>query len=132
MADHLPPILAFNLIEIFLLILPFEWWLPRAYYERLNNFVMGVIYSPLLFITAYIETKQAHRVSRNRSLQQDDEDTTQEWEQMQGECDFESEGWSKKVENTKPNVETDAAVVEIREVREQLDELRSLIDSLKR
>ncbi|KAL8828710.1 MAG: hypothetical protein Q9191_002437, partial [Dirinaria sp. TL-2023a] len=102
----------FNLIEIFCLILPFEWWMPTARYERLNNYVMAVLYSPLLLVTAYIETRQAHVVRRNRRQGESDEDTVEEWEQMDAEIDFEAEGWSKKVEETKPNVETDAAVLE--------------------
>ncbi|KAI4146314.1 MAG: hypothetical protein L6R39_003492 [Caloplaca ligustica] len=86
----------FNLIEIFFLILPFEWWMSTARYERLNNFVMGVIYSPLLLITAFLETRQARRVKHNRRRGQEDEDTVQEWEQMNEEMNFEADGWAKK------------------------------------
>ena len=122
--------LAFNLIEIFLLILPFEWWLPTPTYERLNNLLMRIIYSPHLLVTAYLETQQAKSVSANRSLNQADDDTVEEWEQRAGDVDFEGEGWAKKVENSRPNVETDAAVLEIREVREKVAELRSVIEML--
>ena len=122
---------AFNLIEIFCLILPFEWWMPTARYERLNNFVMGIIYSPLLLITAYIEMKQAHRVKHNRRLGEQDEDTIEEWEQMSAELDMEAEGWTKKVESTRPNVETDAAVLEIRELKGQMAELRNVVEVMK-
>ncbi|KAL8729400.1 MAG: hypothetical protein Q9181_005024 [Wetmoreana brouardii] len=117
----------FNLIEIFLLILPFEWWMSTARYERLNNFVMGVIYSPLLLITAYIETRQAQRVKHNRRRGEEDEDTIEEWEQMD-DLDFEAEGWSKKVEATRPNVDTDAAVLEVRGLKEQVAELKKLVE----
>ncbi|KAL9035678.1 MAG: hypothetical protein Q9214_006471, partial [Letrouitia sp. 1 TL-2023] len=105
---------AFNLIEIFTLIVPFEWWLSAPKYERLNNYVMGVIYSPLLFVTAWLETRQAWRVRDNRKRGEEDEDVVEEWEEMsagQG-LDFESEGWTKKVEGSRPNVDTDAAVLE--------------------
>lgn len=122
---------AFNLIEIFCLILPFEWWMPTARYERLNNFVMGIIYSPLLLITAYVEMKQAHRVKHNRRLGEQDEDTIEEWEQMSAELDMEAEGWTKKVESTRPNVETDAAVLEIRELKGQMAELRNVVEVMK-
>ena len=105
----------FNLIEIFFLIIPFEWWMDRHRYERLNNYVMGVIYSPLLCITAFIEAREAKTVRLNRKRGEEDDDTTEEWEEMQGETDFEGEGWDKKVEASKPNVEVDLAVVEIRE-----------------
>jgi hypothetical protein len=121
----------FNLVEVFCLIITFEWWMPTARYERLNNYVMGFLYSPLLCITAYIETKQAHRVKRNRRHGERDEDTTEEWEQMANEVNFESDGWAKKVEGTKPNVETDVAVVEIRELREQVEELKKMISEGK-
>lgn len=105
--------------------------MPTARYERLNNIVMGIIYSPLLLITAYIETKQAHVVKHNRSNNEEDDNTIEEWELMQGDLNFESEGWTKKVEMTKPNVETDAAVLEVRELKEQVMELRKLVEGLK-
>ncbi|KAK3176692.1 hypothetical protein OEA41_008017 [Lepraria neglecta] len=117
----------FNLVEVFCLILPFEWWMSTSRYERLNNYVMGFLYSPLLLITAYVETRQAHKVKHNRRHGESDEDTTEEWEQMASEVDFESDGWAKKVEGTKPNVETDVAVVEIRELREQVEELKKMV-----
>ncbi|MCJ1468209.1 hypothetical protein MMC07_006837 [Pseudocyphellaria aurata] len=117
----------FNLIEIFFLILPFEWWLSTRRYERLNNIVMGIIYSPLLIITAYIETKQAHVVKHNRRNHEEDDNTTEEWELMQADLDLEREGWTKRVEMTKPNVETDAAVLEVRELKEQVLELKKLV-----
>lgn len=100
-------------------------------YDRLNKFVMGIIYSPLLLITAYIETKQAHVVLLNRRNDEDDEDTVEEWEQMQHGLDFEGEGWTKKVEMTRPNVETDAAVLEVRALKEQVGELKKLVENLK-
>lgn len=120
----------FNLIEIFLLILPFEWWMPTPQYERLNNSVMGFIYSPLLLITAFIETKQAHVVRHNRRHHERDDDTTEEWELMMDQCDFEGEGWTKKVEVTRPNVETDATVLEVRELKAQMADLKKLIQEL--
>lgn len=119
----------FNLVEVFCLIIPFEWWMSTPKYERLNNLVMGVLYSPLLLITAYVETKQAHRVKRNRRRGESDEDETEEWEQLAGECDFEADGWAKKVEGTKPNVATDLVVVEVRELKEQIDALRKMIEA---
>ena len=123
---------AFNLVEIFLLIIPFEWWLSTDRYERLNNLVMGFLYSPLLVITAYIETREAHHVKHNRKHGESDEDTVEEWEQLDGEIDFEAEGWSKKVESTRPNVETDAAVLEIREVMETLKELGRRVEEIQK
>ena len=117
----------FNLIEVFFLIIPFEWWMDANRYERLNNYVMGFIYAPLLLVTAFIETREAHHVKFNRKRKEDDDDTIEEWEQMQGEIDWESEGWSKKVKSTKPNIEVDTAVVEIRELRKEVGDLRKLV-----
>lgn len=118
----------FNLIEVFFLILPFEWWMSSTRYERLNNYVMGIVYSPLLLVTAWLETKQAYKVRRNRRNGESDEDETQEWEQMSGELDFEADGWQKKVQSTRPNVETDVAVLEVRALREQVEELKKLVE----
>ncbi|KAK7518281.1 uncharacterized protein IWZ02DRAFT_470598 [Phyllosticta citriasiana] len=89
----IPP---FNLIEIFFLVLPFEWWLDEKSYARLNDYVMGFIYSPLLFITAALETREAHKVKFNRKRGEADDDSMQEWEELAGEVDFEAEGWDKK------------------------------------
>jgi len=122
----------FNLIEMFCLILPFEWWLSEARYNRLNDYVMGTIYSPLLLVTAWLETKQARRVKFNRKRGEDDDDVQHEWEQVMGECDFEADGWDKKVQATKPNVETEAAVLEIHKLKEQVGELKELLLEMKR
>ena len=128
----------FNLIEIFLLIIPFEWWLDSRRYERLNHYVMGFIYSPLLLLTAWLETREAHNIRWNRRRGEGDEDTIEEWEQMVGECDFESDGWAKRVENTRPDVETDAAVLGIKDVKgevgsllKRMDELKELLEGIK-
>lgn len=89
---------------------------------------MGVLYSPLLLITAYLETKQAHRVKHNRRNGESDEDTVEEWEQMSGDVDFEAEGWTKKVEWSKPNVETDTAVLEIMNLKSQMGDMKKLLE----
>jgi Polycystin cation channel len=120
----------FNLVEIFCLIIPFEWWMDTHRYERLNNYVMGVIYSPLLAITAFIEAREAKTIKLNRKRGEADDDTIEEWEEMEGEVDMEGEGWDKKVESTRPNVEVDAAVVEVRELKSQIKELRDMVRAL--
>jgi Polycystin cation channel len=117
----------FNLIEIFFLIIPFEWWMDSRRYERLNNYVMAVIYSPLLCITAFIEAREAKTVRLNRKRGEADDDTTEEWEEMEGEIDFEAEGWNKKVEVSRPNVEVGTVVVEVRELQKQIHELKETI-----
>ncbi|KAF1936918.1 hypothetical protein EJ02DRAFT_357987 [Clathrospora elynae] len=120
----------FNLIEMFCLILPFEWWMDAKRYDKLNDYVMAVIYSPLLLITALFEQQEAWVVRENRRRGEDDEDTTHEWEQVLAECDFEADGWDKKVQATRPNVEVDTAVLEVRQLRKEVGELKSLLQGL--
>ena len=123
----LPPA---NLVEIFFLIVPFEWWMAKGTYERLNQYVMGVVYAPILLVTAYIETLEARHVTYNRRHGEADDDTVEEWEQMEGEIDFEGDGWDKKVVSTKPDVQTDVAVSEIRELKSQLAELKKMVRAM--
>lgn len=122
----------FNLIELFCLILPFEWWMAKHRYERLNNFVMGVIYSPLLLLTAALETRTAYSVRSNRRRGEEDEDTTEEWEQLSGELDLEGSGWTKRVDQTKPNVEVDATLSEVRELKKELKALKEMVGRISR
>jgi len=102
---------------------------------------MGMIYSPLLVITAYIETRQAHVILRNRRHHEADDNTVEEWEhrgdgedfRVEGQAarDFEADGWAKAVESTRPNVETDAAVLEIRELKMKVAELVRLVEGMR-
>ncbi|CAG8984043.1 hypothetical protein HYALB_00002984 [Hymenoscyphus albidus] len=119
-----------NLIEIFCLILPFEWWMSRKVYAKLNDCVMAIIYSPLLFIAAYFETRSAISVRGNRKRGEEDDDTIEEWEQMADSCDFEGEGWLKTVADVKPDVERDAATIEVRKLRSEVGELKELLEKL--
>ncbi|RMZ79507.1 hypothetical protein DV737_g3367, partial [Chaetothyriales sp. CBS 132003] len=123
----IPP---FNLIEIFLLILPFEWWMPNQTYQHLNTIVMGIIYFPLLVVTAAYETWDAHKVRSNRRRGEEDDDTIEEWEQLDDEINFESEGWDKKVQSSKPDVQVDIDVVEIRSLKQEVDELKQMIRAI--
>ncbi|KAH7072078.1 hypothetical protein BKA63DRAFT_417969 [Paraphoma chrysanthemicola] len=120
----------FNLIEMFCLILPFEWWMSDATYAKLNDHVMFVIYSPLLVLTAFLEQRDARHVNYNRRRGEEDEDVTHEWEQVLNECDFEADGWDKKVQSSKPNVEFDTAVLEVRKLQQQVEEMKSLLVAL--
>ncbi|KAK5129092.1 hypothetical protein LTR08_003912 [Meristemomyces frigidus] len=121
----------FNLIEIFALVLPFEWWLPRSTYERLNDIVMGAIYSPLLLITALMETRSARMVKWNRARHESDDDTVEVWEQLAGEMDVEGSGWGKRVAESAPNVFVEATLVEVRGLRAEIAELKALILGMK-
>ena len=49
---------------------------------------------------------------------------------MAGQVDFEGEGWNKKVESVKPNVEEDAATIQVKELRVEVKELKELIQQL--
>lgn len=118
----------FNLVEVFLLVLPFEWWMPKKQYERLNDIVMGIIYSPLLVIAAIFEVQTAKEIRSNRSRGDEDDDTVEEWEQMAGELDFEHDGWAKKVAESKANVEEEPAVLEVRKLKDELDKLKDLLE----
>lgn len=122
----------FNLIEVFLLVLPFEWWMPKHQYERLNDVVMGVIYSPLLFCAALFEVHKARQIRSNRSRGEDDDDTIEEWEQLADQVDFEGEGWSKKVNESKSNVREEPAVLEVRKLRDEVDKLKELLENINR
>jgi hypothetical protein len=125
----------FNLIEMFLLVLPLEWWMSEKTYAKVNDYVMFLLYSPLLLFTAAMETRAAHRVKVNRrrgATEDDDDDVIEEWEQdkCQELCDFESDGWGKKVEESKPDVDVDMATSEVRKLRGEVDELKGLLRQL--
>ncbi|KAF8423098.1 hypothetical protein EV426DRAFT_603846 [Tirmania nivea] len=120
----LPP---FNLIEIFLLITPFEWWMSKSSYSKLNGLVMSVVYSPFLIIIARIESRFACKVSANRAKGEEDDDETEEWEELQGEVDILGDGWGQLVAEGVPDVDKDPAVVEILKLRSEMEELRALI-----
>ncbi|KAK6420865.1 Calcium channel yvc1 [Elasticomyces elasticus] len=120
----------FNLIEIVFLSLPFEWWMSKAQYEKLNDSVMGVIYAPLLLVTAFLETRTARMVKFNRSRNESDDDTIEVWEQMGGDLDVEGSGWGKRVEESCPNVVEDKAVVEVRKLQEEMKELKEMVKLL--
>lgn len=117
----------FNLIEMLFLILPFEWWMDSKRYDHLNDIVMSVIYSPLLVVTAFMEQREAREVRYNRRRGEADEDVTHEWEQVLHECDFEADGWDKKVQRSKPNIEFDTAVLEIKKLQEEVREMKELL-----
>jgi len=117
----------FNLIEIFCLILPFEWWMSKDKYEKLNDYVMATIYSPLLVITAAVETRRAHAVKSNRMRGAEEDDVIDEWEQLLDECNFVEDGWEKKVNETKPDVEQ-TAIAECKELRKEVAELKDILE----
>lgn len=120
----------FNLIEVFLLALPFEWWLSRATYEQVNDIVMAFLYSPLLLVAAVFEQQSAKEIRANRARGDDDDDVIEEWEQMADQVDFEADGWSKTVDNAKTNLEIDPTVAEVARLREEVQKLTGLVGEL--
>lgn len=125
---YIPP---FNLIEIFLIALPLEWWMEKKRYEHLNDIVMGFLYSPLLLVSSFFEMRAAKAIRSNRARGEEDDDTVEEWEQMMGQVDFEADGWTKQVEAARSNLEEDPAVSEVRRLREEMEKLKELVLSLQ-
>lgn len=121
----------FNLIEIFCLVIPIEWWMDKKTYGQLNDIVMAVIYWPLLVVTSILEIRTARKVRFNRSRNESDDDTIEEWEQLEDQMNFESSGWAKRVQDTKPNVTVDGTLLEVRELRKEVAELVKMIERLK-
>ncbi|KAM0257870.1 hypothetical protein ACHAQJ_004174 [Trichoderma viride] len=119
----------FNLIEIIISAL-FEWWMSKKTYEFINDCVMGFLYSPLLLITAFYETRTAHAIRRNRARGEADDDIIEEWEQLAHETDFGAEGWTKTCDSVKPNLDDDPAVLEIKKLRAELAGLKSMLSDI--
>lgn len=120
-----------NLVEVFVSIL-FEWWMDRKTYEFINDAVMGTLYSPVLFVAAFFETRTARSIRSNRARGEDDDDVEEEWDQQDLEMDFEAEGWVKKCDSVKPDVETEPAVLEMRKLKKEVDELKSMLVAISK
>jgi major membrane immunogen (membrane-anchored lipoprotein) len=92
---------------------------------------MAVIYSPLLVVTAWVETRQAHQIRWNRRHGEEDDDCTQEWEHVAHEVDFDlDETWKEQVANTTPDIKVDSCTYEIRELKEQIKVLTEMVQGL--
>lgn len=103
------------------MILPFEWWMAPKTYQKLNRYVMSVIYTPFLLVTATIETRDAHRVLWNRRHGEADDDDVQEWENSAQGVDFEADDtWKEIVSQSQPNVHTDPCILEVRALKKQV------------
>lgn len=122
----------FNLIEVFLLAIPLEWWMPKRSYERLNDIVMAVLYSPLLVVAAVFERQSAREIRANRARGDDDDDTVEEWEQMADQVDFEADGWRKTVDQAKTDLELDPTLAEVKGLRAEVEKLSGLVAELLR
>jgi hypothetical protein len=123
--------IAFNLVEIFFLIIPFEWWLPSQEYAKLNDIVMGIIYSPLLLVIGFLEVREARRIRSNRRRGEEDDDDVEEWEHTAVLVDFEiDDTWKQTVREITPNVHVDQSSLEIAQLREQVQTLTELVRQL--
>jgi hypothetical protein len=119
-----------NLIEIFCLSLPFEWWMPKQDFAKLNDWVMKAVYAPFMLIIAHYESRTAKKVRANRARGEEDDDETEEWEELQGELDILGDGWSEQVESGVPDVDKDPAVIEVLKLRAELQELKDLVSAI--
>ncbi|KAI9715031.1 MAG: hypothetical protein M1828_001067 [Chrysothrix sp. TS-e1954] len=120
----IPP---FNLIELFCLIIPFEWWLSKATYAWLNDVVMAVIYAPLLTMTAALETSDARKIKVNRKRGEADDDTVEEWEQLGWDVEQEDKGWCEMVGKSSPDVMSDPVASDVTALKREVQELRAML-----
>ncbi|KAJ6166982.1 hypothetical protein N7470_002429 [Penicillium chermesinum] len=124
----IPP---FNLIEILLVSAPFEWWLSRKNYAKLNDIVMVVIYSPLLLLTAWVETREAEQIRWNRRHGEDDEGDRQEWEYVADEVNFDlDDTWKEEVQQSTPDIKIDSTALQVRQLQEQVAILTEAVKHL--
>lgn len=96
---------------------------------------MGILYSPLLLLIAFVETCKARHVQWNRSRGEEDDEVVQEWEAVAAEVDYDETdggiiGWSQKVQETKPNVQVDTCTLEVRRLKEQVKVLTEMVRAL--
>ncbi|KAK9453130.1 hypothetical protein V1511DRAFT_505722 [Dipodascopsis uninucleata] len=121
-----PPL---NLIEVFGLILPFEWWMEKETYARLNDFIMSIVYAPVLLFIAFYEIYVANRILKNRAQGDSDDDLEQEWEYVEDMTDFSD--WDDIVKTTVPHIEQDPCLWEVHELQKQVAELEKTIRELQ-
>ena len=87
-----------------------------------------VEHSPFIDVLPF-QTLRKNLILRRNEV---DEDTVEEWEQLWDQMDFESTGWAKRVEETKPNVIVDGTILEINKVQKQVKELMEMVERLQR
>jgi ubiquinone biosynthesis protein UbiJ len=92
---------------------------------------MGVLYSPLLVLTAWIETRQATRIRWNRRHGEEDDDCEQEWEHVAENVDFDlDDSWKEEVKQSTPDIKVDSCTLEVRQLKEQVAALTELVAKL--
>ncbi|KAK9468381.1 hypothetical protein V1512DRAFT_102582 [Lipomyces arxii] len=123
-----PPL---NLIEIFGLVLPFEWWMPKYKYAKLNDMVMTVVYSPLLIIISAYELYVAGKILNNRASGESDDDTIQPWDEIESELDVANSEWATGLKGITPRYDREPEMVELNALRNQVSELTKIVKSLR-
>ena len=92
---------------------------------------MGIIYSPLLIYTSYAESKAAKNIKANQFCNDPGDSSQEDWNQVKylevGEDD-----WSEDVQETQPEDEDETLMKEVKNTKDELKELRSLIMDLKK
>ncbi|KAH7171461.1 hypothetical protein EDB81DRAFT_198381 [Dactylonectria macrodidyma] len=121
----------FNLFEI-VISGCLEWWMNKKTYELINDYIMATLYSPILLVAAFFETRTAHSIRSNRARGEEDDDQVHEWEQLAHQMDFEGEGWAKTCEIAKPNVEDEPAVIEVRKLRAEVENLKTMLAEISK
>jgi hypothetical protein len=92
---------------------------------------MCAIYSPLLVITAWVETRRARQIQWNRRHGEEDDDNSQEWEHVAEEVDFDlDDNWKEEVKQSTPDIKVDSCTLEVRELREQVAMLTEMVKRL--
>ncbi|KAF6804620.1 potassium ion channel [Colletotrichum musicola] len=119
---YIPP---FNLLEM--LVICLFWWMPKPQFEKMSDVIMGIIYSPVLVVAAWHETRTAGEIRANRARGEEDDDTIEEWEQMMDQVDFEADGWNKLCMSAKTNIEVDPTMEEMHKLRGELEELKKML-----
>ncbi|KAL0944805.1 potassium ion channel [Colletotrichum truncatum] len=119
---YIPP---FNLIEV--IVISLFWWMEKSKFERMSDVIMGIIYSPVLVVAAWYETRMAGEIRSNRARGEEDDDTVEEWEQMMDQVDFEADGWNKLCVSAKTNLETDPTISEVQKLRSEVEELKKML-----
>ncbi|KAF6828255.1 potassium ion channel [Colletotrichum plurivorum] len=119
---YIPP---FNLLEM--LVICLFWWMPKPQFEKMSDVIMGIIYSPVLVVAAWHETRTAGEIRANRARGEEDDDTIEEWEQMMDQVDFEADGWNKLCMSAKTNIEVDPTMEEMQKLRGELEELKKML-----
>jgi len=80
-----------------------------------------------MVIIAFVESREARRISANRAKGEADDDETEEWDELQGHIDMEREGWCKKVQDAVPDMEEDKCCQMVRALAKEVKELKKLV-----